>query len=173
PTAEVLPAGKWSVSGYRRGTNFIQGYTNVGDFAGTFGVGIGDRAEIFGSLIFDTRIDRDLVPRFVSDPTFGGVVDRYPRVTSNWTGNNIGDLYVGAKVNLWSESRQNPAAIAVRGLVKLPTAKDDVGNGTGKPDVSLDLVISKEAQKLVEVSGYGGYEWHGQPDNVDIPSGAF
>src|SRR5437588_8258387 len=101
PTAEVLPAGKWSVSGYRRGTNFIQGYTNVGDFAGTFGVGIGDRAEIFGSLIFDTRIDRDLVPRFVSDPTFGGVVDRYPRVTSNWTGNNIGDLYVGAKVNLW------------------------------------------------------------------------
>src|SRR5512140_200750 len=47
PTAEVLPAGKWSVSGYRRGTNYIQGYTNVGDFAGTFGVGIKDRAEIF------------------------------------------------------------------------------------------------------------------------------
>src|SRR5881396_1032099 len=33
PTAEVLPRGKWSVSGYRRGTNWIQGYTNVGDFA--------------------------------------------------------------------------------------------------------------------------------------------
>src|SRR5262245_51214347 len=47
PTAEVLPNGKWSVSGYRRGTNYIQGYTNVGDFAGTFGVGIKDRAEIF------------------------------------------------------------------------------------------------------------------------------
>src|SRR5579862_5946743 len=40
PTAEVLPGGKWSVSGYRRGTNFIQGYTNVADFAGTFGFGI-------------------------------------------------------------------------------------------------------------------------------------
>lgn len=64
PTAEVLPGGKWSVSGYRRGTNFIQGYTNVGDFAGTFGVGIGDRAEIFGSFIFDTRIDRDTRPLF-------------------------------------------------------------------------------------------------------------
>ena len=33
--------------GYRRGTNYIQGYTNVGDFAGTFAVGIRDRAEIF------------------------------------------------------------------------------------------------------------------------------
>ena len=39
PTGEVLPHGKVSVSGYRRGTNWIQGYTNVGDFAGTVGVG--------------------------------------------------------------------------------------------------------------------------------------
>ena len=38
PTAEVLAHGKWSASGYRRGTNYIQGYTNVGDFAGTFAV---------------------------------------------------------------------------------------------------------------------------------------
>src|SRR5439155_3062636 len=173
PTAEVLPAGKWSVTGYRRGTNFIQGYTNVGDFAGTFGVGIGDRAEIFGSLIFDTRIDRDLVPRFVADPSFGGIVDRYPRVTTNWTGDNLGDLYIGAKVNLWSEYRQNPAAIAVRGLVKLPTGKSDVGVSTGKADGSVDLIVSKEAAKLVEIAGYGGYEFRGQPDGFTTPSGAF
>src|SRR6266567_3352928 len=43
PTAEVLPGGKVSVSGYRRGTNYIQGYTNVADFAGTFGFGVGGR----------------------------------------------------------------------------------------------------------------------------------
>ena len=66
PTAEVLPSGKWSVSGYRRGTDYIQGYTNVADFAGTFGVGIKDRAEIFGSFLVDTRIDRDTVPLFFS-----------------------------------------------------------------------------------------------------------
>src|SRR5204862_4994125 len=82
PTAEVLAGGKWSVSGYRRGTNWIQGYTNVGDFAGTFGVGIKDRAEIFGSFLVDTRIDRDTYPLFIPTQTdFGGVVDRYPRVT--------------------------------------------------------------------------------------------
>src|SRR5262245_3568183 len=66
PTAEVLAHGKWSASGYRRGTNYIQGYTNVGDFAGTVGVGIKDRAEIFGSFLFDTRIDRDVRPLFVN-----------------------------------------------------------------------------------------------------------
>src|SRR5437879_6082504 len=111
PTAEVLPRGKWSASGYRRGTNFIQGYTNVGDFAGTFGVGVGDRAEIFGSFIFDTRIDRDTYPLFNSDPSFGGIVDRYPKTNQHWTGDNVGDFYVGAKINLLSEFRQNPAGV--------------------------------------------------------------
>jgi len=128
PTAEVLASGKVSVSGYRRGTNWIQGYTNVADFAGTVGVGVGSRAELFGSFLVDTRIDRDVRPLFVVDnSTFGGIVDRYPRVTQSWTGDHVGDLYLGAKVNLWSEYRQNPAAFAVRGLVKAPTGKKDAG----------------------------------------------
>ena len=67
PTAEVLPHGKWSVSGYRRGTNYIQGFSNIGDFAGTFGVGISNHLEVFGSFLFDTRIDRDIRPLFVNN----------------------------------------------------------------------------------------------------------
>src|SRR5437588_11273089 len=102
PTADILPDGKWSVTGYRRGTNFIQGYTNVGDIAGTFGVGIKDRAEIFGSFLFDTRIDHDTIPIFFNDATIGGFIDAYPRVTRAWTGDHVGDFYLGAKVNLWS-----------------------------------------------------------------------
>ena len=173
PTAEILPNGKWSASVYRRGTNWIQGYTNVGDFAGTFAVGVKDRVEIFGSFLFDTRIDRDLRPLFFTDSTIGGAIDRYPNVTQAWTGDNIGDLYVGAKVNLWSESRQNPAAIALRGIIKVPTGKKDVGVSTGKADGSIDLIVSKEAAKLVDVSAFGGYEFRGTPDNFDAPTGAF
>lgn len=173
PTAEVLGNGKWSVSGYRRGTNWIQGYTNVADFAGTFAVGVKDRAEIFGSFLVDTRIDRDLYPLFVNDSSFGGVIDRYPRVNQHWTGDNVGDFYVGAKINLWSEYRQNPAAVAVRGIVKLPTGKSDAGVSTGKADVTIDAIVSKEAAKTVEVSGYGGYEFRGKPDGFETPSGAF
>src|SRR4029077_7034594 len=67
PTAEVLPAGKWSASGYRRGTNYIQGVSNNGDFSRTFAYGVKDRAEVFGSFLFDTRIDRDLRPLFLSN----------------------------------------------------------------------------------------------------------
>ncbi len=60
PTAEVLAKGQWSASVYRRGTNWVQGYTNVADFAGTFAYGFGGRAEVFGSFLVDTRIDRDI-----------------------------------------------------------------------------------------------------------------
>jgi peptidoglycan-associated lipoprotein len=173
PTAEILPNGKWSVSAYRRGTNWVQGYTNVADFAGTFGIGIKDRAEIFGSFLVDTRIDRDVRPVFVGDPTFGGFIDRYPRVNQYWTGDNIGDFYIGAKLNLLSEYHQSPAAVALRAMVKLPTAKKDVGNGTGQPDFSIDAIVSKEAAKLVEVSAFGGYEIRGQPSDFDSAGGAF
>jgi hypothetical protein len=174
PTAEVLGHGKYSVSGYRRGTNWVQGYTNVGDFAGTFGIGIKDRAEIFGSFLFDTRIDRDVRPLFiVNNPTFGGVIDRYPRVNQYWTGDNVGDFYVGEKWNLWYEYQQKPAAIALRGIVKLPTGKKDVGNGRGRRTSRSTRSSAKELKQLVELSGFGGYEWRGQPDGFDTPGGAF
>ena len=173
PTAEVLGGGQWSVSGYRRGTNWQQGYTNVADFAGTFAVGIKNRAEIFGSLLVDTRIDRDSRPLFVNDPTVGGFISGYPKVNQYWTGDNLGDFYLGAKVNLFSESRHDPLAFALRAIVKAPTGKSDVGVSTGKPDVSFDAILSKEADKMVEVSGYGGYEYRGSPDGFSIPTGAF
>jgi outer membrane protein OmpA-like peptidoglycan-associated protein len=173
PTAEVLAHGKWSVSAYRRGTNYIQGYTNVADFAGTFAYGIGDRTEIFGSFLFDTRIDRDTRPVFIDDPTFGGIIDRYPKVNQYWTGDNVGDLYIGAKVNVWSEGRQKPVAIAVRGLVKVPTGKASIGVSTGKADVFGDFIVSKEAAKAVDVSGYAGYQYAGSPEGFTIPTGAF
>jgi len=173
PTGEVLGDGKWSASAYRRGTNWIQGYTNVADFAGTFAYGIKDRAEVFGSFLVDTRIDRDLRPIFVNDPAFGGIIDRYPQDNKYWSGDNLGDLYLGVKFNLWSEYRQNPAAIAARAIVKVPTGKADAGVSTGKPDVAFDFIVSKEASKLVEVSGFGGYEFRGSPDGIDAPTGAF
>ncbi len=174
PTAEVLAHGKWSGSGYRRGTNYIQGFTNVGDFAGTAAFGVGDRAEIFASFLFDTRIDRDLRPLFIGDQKVGGVVDRDPQANKGWSGDNVGDLYVGAKVNLWSQGRGNPMALAVRGIVKAPTGDTGAGVSTGKADVLGDVIVSKSLNRFAEVSGFSGYEWRGLPDiAVDGPTGAF
>jgi outer membrane protein OmpA-like peptidoglycan-associated protein len=171
PTAEILPPGKISISGYRRGTNYVQGYTNVADFAGTVAVGVASRLEVFASFLFDTRIDRDVRPLFVADPTFGGPVDRYPYVNTGWTGDNVGDLYVGAKVNLFSESRNNTLALAVRGMGKFPTGDRDRGVGTGETDFLADLIISKESK--AEFAGYVGYAYLSEPEGLDTPTGAF
>lgn len=174
PTAEVLAHGKWSAGGHRRGTNYIQGFTNVADIAGTVGVGLGNRAEVFASFLFDTRVDRDLRPLFSpSDPRVGGIVDRYPFVGTGWSGDRVGDFFVGAKINLMSEHRQRPLALALRGVLKLPTGDDDAGVSTGKTDFLVDFVASKDAARLVELSGYAGWEVRGQPDGLDAPSGAF
>jgi len=172
PTAEVLPSGKWSGSAYRRGTNYVQGFTNVGDFAGTFGVGVGKRAELFGSFTFITRIDRDVRPLFTDGKT-GGVIDRYPLMHQTWSGNQVGDLLLGGKINLWSEAQQKPLAMAVRGVIKAPTGDQESGASTGKLDGLFDYVISKETKRNLEVSAFGGYEFRGEPDGMDAASGAF
>ena len=174
PTAEVLASGKWSGSGYRRGTNYIQGFSNIGDFAGTAAYGFRDRAEVFASLLFDTRIDRDLRPIFINDQKVGGVVSQYPGVNQYWTGNSVGDLYLGAKVNIWSQRQSKPVAMAVRGILKAPTGDSDKGVSTGKTDFLADFVVSKNMKRNAELAAYGGYEWSGQPDIVaDGPGGAF
>src|SRR4029453_11057336 len=124
--------------------------------------------------LFDTRIDRDVRPIFIPGNTeFGSFVDRYPRVNQVWTGDHVGDWYVGGKINLLSEYRQNRAAVAVRGIVKLPTGDEDVGNGTGQADFLVDFIGSKDVAQIVEVAGYAGYEWRGEPDGFETPGGAF
>ncbi len=73
-----------------------------------------------------------------------------------------------------SEYRQHPAALALRGIVKLPTGKKDVGVSTGKADVSVDFIVEQGTwRRSTELSGYAGYEYRGSPDGFDDPTSAF
>jgi outer membrane protein OmpA-like peptidoglycan-associated protein len=173
PTGEVLPAKKWSLSAYRVNFDRDQGFTDVSDWPVTFAFGVADRAEIFGAWTLVRRIDRDVRPLFVStEPVAGGLVNEHPFVRQGWSGNQLGDLWLGAKVNLTAPWRQQPLAFAVRGMIKVPTAKtDNEGVGTGKLDFALDAIVSKEVNERVEVSGYGGFIVRGDPDNIDLANG--
>ena len=172
PTGEILPARNWSLSAYRVNFDYEQGFTDVSRWPVTFGIGVADRAEIFGAFTAVTRIDRDLRPLF--NPLLdeaGGVVNEYPFVNDGWSGNQIGDLWLGAKFNLTSQHRQQPAAFALRGMVKLPTGSDDDGAGTGKADFAVDAIVSKEINDRVELSGFGGVILRGDPDLYDLQNG--
>ena len=172
PTGEILPARNWSVSAYRINFDYEQGFTDVSRWPVTFGVGLVDRVELFGSFTAVTRIDRDRRPLFDPlSPETGGVVNEHPFVNDGWSGNQIGDLWIGAKFNLSSQHRQQAAAFAVRGMIKLPTASEDDGAGTGKADFAFDAIVSKELNERVELSGFGGVIFRGDPDLYDLQNG--
>src|SRR5262245_16272604 len=164
PTGEVLPDKRWSASAYLVNYDYNQGFTDVSNWPLTFAFGLKNRAEVFGAWSVIRRIDRDVRPIFVpTQPKAGGVVNDYPFVHEGWSGNELGDFWVGTKINLLTEyNHQAPVALAVRGMIKLPTAsKDNVG--TGKPDFAVDGIVSKEIDERVEVSGYGGFMFRGDP----------
>ena len=112
-------------------------------------------------------------PIFFTASRRGGVVPTtIPFVRQGWSDNQLGDFWIGAKMNLRSQWRQQPAAFALRGIVKLPTAKDDEeGVGTGKADFAVDAIVSKEINERVELSGFGGFIFRGDPDDVDLSNG--
>jgi outer membrane protein OmpA-like peptidoglycan-associated protein len=176
PSGEVLPARKWSFSFNRTNIDDGQGFADISNFPLTFGIGVGDRAEIFGAWTLVTRIDRDTRPLFFNganeNGTGGGILLNHPLHRSEWTDNQLGDLRVGAKINLLSQRTQAPVAIAVRPWVKLPVGKDDGDNAvsSGKADFGVDGVVSKFTS-AVEVAGYGGIIVRGNPDGFTLTNG--
>ena len=169
PTGEVLPDRRWSFSLYRTNFDFEQGFTDVSVWPITFGYGLRDRVELFGAIRAVTRIDRDTRPIFSSNG--GGLLNEYPFVREGWSGNDFGDLYIGAKVNLLSEHRQQPVGLALRGTLKLPTGSDDEGAGSGETDWYFDFMVSKELNERVELAAFGGFARRGDPDNISLTDG--
>ena len=170
PTAEILPHGKVSGSAQRANFDRQEGITDIEHNPATFAVGLADRVELFGSFRVLTRVDRDGRPLFdASNPELGGPAFEVPLANDQYSGNKIGDLVLGGKINLLSESNLSPVAFAIRGLVKVPTGDEDVGNTTGKPDGAFDVIISKDLG-AIEAAGYGGFAFRGDPDGIDLPN---
>jgi outer membrane protein OmpA-like peptidoglycan-associated protein len=174
PTAEVLPARRWSMSLYRTNLDYGQGFTDVSTFPVTFAVGIANRAELFGSWSLATRIDRDARPLFFSPANDdaaanGGIVVDHPGVREAWTGNKLGDFWLGGKINLMAAST-SPAAVGVRAMVKLPVGDDEAGVSSGKTDFAVDGIVSAYGP-VAELSGYGGFIVRGSPDGYELTNG--
>ena len=172
-TGEVLPAGRWSFSFARTETDFDQGFTDVSSWPVSVGVGIGNRAEVFGSLRAVTRVDRDTRPLFFqgADNEPGGLVNDFPSARESWSGNKFGDLLIGGKINLLSEQRLQPLALAVRATTKIPTGDEESGASTGSWDWFLDAIASKEIRGRVEVAGFTGLAWRGDPEGINLTDG--
>jgi peptidoglycan-associated lipoprotein len=165
PTGEVLPRGRWSVSGYRTNWDREESAADISNFRVTFGYGATDRVELFGNVDLQRRIDADTRPVRAN----GTPMDD-PFVHQTWA-TGFGDVRLGAKVNITAPWRQQAAAFAIRGGLKLPTSDEDEGLGTGKLDLFADAIISSEVARGVELSGFAGVYHRGDPDLYDLSNG--
>jgi peptidoglycan-associated lipoprotein len=91
-------------------------------------------------------------------------------INKGWS-TGVGDLTVGAKFNLMSQATNNGYAAALRVSVKVPTASDEDGLGTGKPDFQFDLIGSREYNQRVELTASAGFKVRGQPDGYNLTQG--
>jgi peptidoglycan-associated lipoprotein len=169
PTAETLPAGRWSFSVFRANFDRRQGLTDVNQIGLTGAFGIGDRFEVFGSWR-TVRLDRDVRPVFVpSEPEFGGVSQEFPYLRRGWSKTLGGPIEVGGKYALISQSRGDAMSLAPRVFVKFPSGS--TWASTNDWDGHFDLVASREFGSSVELAGVAGAVIRGDSDDFRVSDG--
>ena len=92
----------------------------------------------------------------------------HPGVHEQWTGNKLGDLWLGGKVNLHARSTSRVRHPA--GMVKVPVGDDESGASSGKADFAVDAIVSAYGP-AVEFAGYGGVIVRGSPDGYELTNG--
>ncbi len=163
PLGETMPRGSWSGSIGRVNFDRSEGFSDISDLGGMFAFGATDRIEVFGNVGL-RRIDADLVP-----VALNGQPQDY-LINKGWS-TGLGDLTVGAKINVLSQATSNGAALAFRASVKVPTASRDEGLGTGKLDFMFDVIGSREFKEKVELAVSAGIKMRGSPDGYNLTPG--
>jgi peptidoglycan-associated lipoprotein len=163
PIGETLPKGKWSGGLQRVDINRSEGFVNVEDIGGMFAFGATDKIEVFGAL-GRRGVDADLIA-----PKLTGLGQPQDYLINTGWADGLGDLTLGAKFNLHSQSTGNGYAAAIRLGVKVPTAGNGMGND--KPAFTFDLIGSREAGMKVDLSAQAGLKMRTSPDGYTLSHG--
>lgn len=163
PSAYTLGKGKMSFSLFRDNLDRDPKDEDISIHGLSLGYGVTDRFEIYGNVGLQNRIDADALFQ-------AGYANDYPFVNTAWE-TGVGDVKLGAKYKFLDDYHGAPVGLAVRGFVKLPTADEAKGLGTGKPSYGADLLLSKSLGRVADLHGALGYQINGDPDQprpVDI-----
>ena len=160
PVAYTLPKGKFSFSLFRDNLDRDPKDEDISIHGLSLGWGATDKLEIYGNFGLQNRIDADALFQ-------AGFVNDYPFVATPWE-TGVGDIKLGAKYKFLDDYMGDAVGLAVRGFVKLPTADDEKGLGTGKTAYGADLVISKSLSEKADIHGSLGYQVNSDPDGVDL-----
>ena len=150
-SAYTLPKGKFSFGLFRdnydrdpKGVDFsIHGFN--------LAYGVTDKLEIFGNIGFQNRVQAQL-PVGARLQQRGALRRSCPGTTG------FGDVKLGLKYAFLNDYLGDAVGLALRGVVKLPTASDTDGLGTGKTSFAGDLVLSKTLNYGADLHASIGYE---------------
>jgi hypothetical protein len=123
--------------------------------------GVTDKLEIFGNVGIQNRVRTS----YAFEP---GYPNDYPFVGSEHWQTGFGDVKLGLKYGFLSDYRGDPVGLALKGVVKLPTADEQKGLGTGEASFSADLVLSKTLNYAADLHASIGYEVNNDPSGADI-----
>jgi outer membrane protein OmpA-like peptidoglycan-associated protein len=126
----------------------------------SFGYGVTDRFQIIANMGLQNRVKANYLfqPGFYND---------LPFVNSGWQ-TGFGDIKAGGKYKFLDDYRGDPLGLALKAVVKFPTADEKKGLGTGKTSFSFDLVASKQINYVADLHASIGYEINGNPSTLDI-----
>ena len=163
PSAYTLPKGRVSFSLFRDNLDRDPKDEDISIHGVTLGYGATSKLELALSFGLQNRVNADALfqPGYVND---------YPFVTTGWQ-TGAGDLKLGAKYKLLDDYGSDPVGLALQGYLKLPTASEDKGLGTGKRSMGVNLLMSKSLGRKADIHGALGYQWNSDPEeprNIDI-----
>jgi outer membrane protein OmpA-like peptidoglycan-associated protein len=159
-TAYTLPKGKFSFSLFRDNMDRDPKDEDISIHGVSLGYGVSNRFEIHGNFGLQNRLDADALFQ-------AGYVNDYPFVRTPWQ-TGAGDFKLGAKFKFLDDYMGDPVGLAIRGFVKIGTADEDKGLGTGKSSFGGDLILSKSIDAKLDLHGSIGFVKNGDPDGVDI-----
>lgn len=166
-SAFSLPKGKFSFQLFRDNLDRDPRNVDASIHGLSLGYGAARGFEIFGNIGLQNRVNVDALSQlgFVNDFPFAGTSSSSP----GWQ-TGVGDVKLGVKYQFldgWG-SAGTPGGLAVRGFVKLPTADEAKGLGTGKASFGADLIASVSAGNVLGLHASLGYQVNSDPDSVDI-----
>ncbi len=164
-TAYTMPKGKASVQVFRDNLDRDPKDEDISIHGLSLAYGATSRLEIFGNIGFQNRIDVDALGQagYVNDFPFAGTASTSP----GWQ-TGVGDVRLGLKYKFLDDYLGDAVGLALRGFVKLPTADELKGLGTGKFSAGGDLILSKSLNRAADIHGSIGYQVNSDPDGINI-----
>ena len=161
-SAYTIPKGKLSFGLFR--DNFDRDPKGVDLSIHGFNLSYGatDKLQIFGNVGVQNRVR-------LNSASDAGFAIEVPFATQHWA-TGFGDVKVGLKYAFLNDYRGDAVGLAVRAVVKLPTASDTDGLGTGKTAFASDLILSKSINYGADLHASVGYEINSDPDTIDLPN---